>query len=108
MDHEDWKDQEDLFGDDGGGNCEADGGGQRWLPEADGADQVVEQYWESRGEVPSEATDMTEARELEEDGAGEEDETMWADLGAGEDEGGIVRSWSEELQSKKRRADLEL
>ena len=85
-----------------GGDGGADGEGQSGLPEVDGADQVVEQYWETRGQAPSEATDMEEARELEEDAA------MWADLGAGEDDGGIVRSWSEELQTKKRRTDLEL
>ena len=67
---------------------------------------MVEQYWESRGEAPSEATDMQEARELEEDGMEEEDETLWADL-AGEDEEdrGQCKSWTEELRAKKRKTE---
>ena len=109
LDQEDWKDQEELFGDGGGGDWEADGGGQSWLPEEDGADQAVEQYWESRGMEASESTDMAEAEELDGDGAGGEDANLWADLGLEDEDSGICRSWSEELQSaKKRRTDLEL
>ena len=110
LDQEDWKDQVDLYGDDEGGKREADGGGQRWLPEADGADQAVEQYWESRGLAASETTDMAETEELDGDGAGAEDADMWADLGVAEEaDSEQCRSWSEEQQrAKKRRTGLEL
>ena len=85
LDQEDWDDQHELFGpsDDGGGDWEAEGGGQRWIPEADGADQAVEQYWEARGRSPSQVTDLAEADELDGDGAGTEDADMRRDLGDG-------------------------
>ena len=89
-----------------GGDGDADGDGL-----ADGADLAVEQYWESRGNAPSEATDLgvLGAEEFDYDGAGGEDADMWADLAVAEvEDSGVVKSWSEELQSKKRRTEAEL
>ena len=104
LDEEDWEDQGPF--NDGGGDWDGEGDGQRWIPEADGADQAVEQYWEARGRSESESTDMVEAVELPCDGVGTVDADMQQELEEEEDEDEEGHtSWTEELRAKKRRTE---
>ena len=103
LDEEDWEDQGP--GNERGGDWDGEGDGQRWIPEADGADQAVEQYWEGRARTQSESTtDMEEAGELPEDGAGTVDADMRCDVQEleEEDDGAAGGVWD---KAKKRRTE---
>ena len=101
LDEEDWMEAEPYVDGDGGA-WESGGAG------ADGADQAVEQYWETPGNSASDTTDF--AQEVELARARAEDEEMWEALGvvSENEEPGQFRILAEELQrAKKRRTDKE-
>ena len=101
LDQGEWDGAED----EGGGWDEA-GEGQRWIPEADGADQAVEAYWEARGRSPSQDTEFGSSDVLG-DGEAAADAGMGeaAELEEEEEEDGRKKNWKVELRAKKQRTE---
>ena len=107
LDHGEWEEQGYGQTEDEGGGWEESCEGQRWIPEADGADQAVEAYWEGRARSLSQDTDFGSSDVL---GDGEErvDQNMEEAAELEDEEDGRKpkeKNWKVEARAKKQRTE---